>query len=224
MSTRLVLAASIAVLALSGCGREKAPTAPGGQAQVTGTVSRAGTPLAAFKVKLYDDVTGAQVESTFTDASGAYGFSGIPAGKWMVKVSPIDPGDLGYVRYFLDFAASGQTAVVPAFDVSAHGIALATPADQASTSPPSFSSPLRFSWSSYQAPLSWMNARLSDTQDVLAWASPQGQATSADWNGMGNDGPYAGAAVPPGTYGWRVKLHLGNGVQAATRVRVLTLQ
>jgi hypothetical protein len=221
-------AALAALIAVGGCDttREKAPTAPAGQvqAQVTGTVNRSGAALAAFKVKLYDDTTGLQVDSTFTDAAGAYGFSGVPAGSWMVKVSPVDPGDLGYVRYFFTLSAAGQTAAIPSFDVSAHGIGLVTPADSVSLSTPSFSSPLHFSWAMYQATFLWMNARVSDMQDVLVWGSPQGQATSADWNGLGNDGIYAGAAAPAGTYQWRVKLHLGNGVQAATRVRLLVLQ
>lgn len=220
------LAPALVLTGLAGCGlgREKAPTAPGGQPQVSGTVNRAGTALAGFKVKLYDDSAGTQVDSTFTDATGAYGFSGIPAGKWMVKASPPDPGDLGYVRFFLDLATDGQTAVVPPFDVSAHGIALLTPADGATVDRPTFSSPLHFSWNPYQASLSWLNARVADSLDVMAWSSPQGQATSADWNGLGNDGVYAGAPVPAGTYEWRVKLHLGNAVQAATRVRTLILR
>ena len=220
------LALALGLLVLAGCGasREKGITAPPGQAQIIGTVNRAGTSLAGFKVKLYNDTAGAQVDSTFTDAGGSYGFSGVPAGAWMVKVSPTDPGDLGYVRFFFALSTSGQSATVPPFDVSAHGIALSAPSDGASLVQPTFSSPLRFSWTSYQAPLSWMNARISDTQDVLAWASPQGQATTADWNGLGNQGSYAGAAVPAGTYQWRVKLHLGNAVQAATRVRTLILQ
>ena len=203
--------------------RERAPTAPPGQAQITGTVERSGTALAAFKVKLYDDTSGLQVDSTLTDASGAYGFSGVSAGRWMVKVSPVDPADLGYVRYFFTLSAAGQAASVPRFDVSAHGIDLVTPADSVTLSVPSFASPLHFNWSSYSAPFIWMNARVSDPQDVLVWGSPQGQSTSADWNGLGNDGAYAGAPAPPGTYQWRVKLHLGNGVQAATRVRLLVL-
>ena len=216
----------LGVVALAGCGasREKGVTAPPGQAQVTGTVNRSGTALTGFKVKLYDDATGVQVDSTFTDAGGAYGFSGVGAGQWMVKVSPTDPGDLGYVRFFLDLSTAGQAAAIPPFDVSAHGIALAAPSDGATVDPPTFSAPLHFSWSPYQAPLSWMNARISDSLDVLAWASPQGQATSADWNGLGNQGPYAGAPLPAGTYEWRIKLHLGNAVQAATRVRTLTVR
>jgi len=219
-------AALLAMVALAGCSasREKGLTAPPGQPQVAGTVNRAGAAVAGFKVKLYNDATGAQVDSTFTDATGAYGFANVPTGTWMIKVSPTDPGDLGYVRFFLDLATSGQAATIPPFDVSAHGIALAAPSDGAAVNAPTFSAPLLFSWSSYQAPLSWMNARISDAQDVQSWTSPQGQATAADWNGLGNDGPYAGAPVPPGTYQWRVKLHLGNAVQAATRVRTLTVR
>lgn len=224
-SRALLACATLALLAGCGASRETAPASSGSTpAQISGTVSRSGTPLGGFKVKLYDDTTGLQVDSTVTDASGAYGFSGVAAGKWMVKVSPTDLGDFGYVRYFLDLSAAGQTAVVPPFDVFAHGLDLLSPADGTDTNPPTFSSPLHFSWSTYQAAFSWMNARLSDAADNPAWASAQGQATSADWNGIGNDGTYAGTVLPAGTYSWRVKIHLGSGVQAATRVRDLILR
>jgi len=223
---RILILGAVVTLA-SGCGlsREKAPTAPGsGTAQIQGTVARAGSALAGFKVKLYNDDTGAQVDSTFTDGQGRYGFNGVGAGNWMVKVSPVDPGDLGYVRYFFNFTSGGQTAVVPPFDVSAHGFDLVAPAADAHVSPPTFSSPIHFQWTLYQGTYNWTSARLDDASGTLAWASAQGQDASADWNGIGNSGSYAGQTVPLGTYTWRVKIHLPNAVQGATRVRTLVLQ
>ncbi len=130
---------------------------PGGGAptQIAGTVDRTGQALAGFKVKLYDDATGVLADSTLTVASGVYGFGGVPAGRWMVKVASSEPGDLGYVRFFVDLASAGDTRAVPPFDVAAHGIGLAVPAAGATASRPDFSNPLSFSWSAYSAPFQW---------------------------------------------------------------------
>ena len=224
------LAAVALAIAAAGCGlrHETAPaiTIPGSDApaQIAGTVARAGQPLPGLKVKLYDDATGVLAESTFAAASGAYGFAGVPAGRWMVKVSSAEPGDFGYVRYFFDLASAGETRAVPPFDLAAHGLALEAPAAGATVARPDFSSPLAFSWSAYQAPFQWTSAQVSDSSGVAVWSAPRTQATTASWNGFGNEGPYAGLPAPAGRYRWRVKVRLPNTVQAATVERELALQ
>lgn len=226
MKPRSVLAqvagiASVALLA--GCGREVAGPPPAGTRQVSGTVVRAGTAVAGIKIKLYDDLERVQVDSTLTDGAGAYGFDGVGVGQWMVKVSPTLDSDLGYVRFFFDLSSPGQALVVPPFDVDGHGFDLVAPADGARLPRPTFTSPLTFQWTAYQASSLWSSARLDDSLGVLAWASPQGTQTQAAWNGLGNQPPYSGTAVPAGRYTWRVKLRLPNGVQAASRMRTLVL-
>lgn len=214
-----------ALIALAGCGLKPerlAAPAPGGP-QVTGTVFRAGLALAGMEVKLYQDPSGALFDTTRTDASGAYGFANVPAGRWMVKVSPLDPSDLAYVRYFLDVPAGGAAAEVPPFDVSAHGFDLIAPADGSAQPLPSSQALVHFAWSPYQGSYVNESARVSDSTSVLVWASPTGQATAADWDGTGNDGSYAGKPAAPGHYRWRVKIRLAYDVQAATRERWVAL-
>ena len=69
-----------------------------------------------------------------------------------------------------------------------------------------------------------LDVRVTDTTGTELWASAQGTATSANWNGLMTMGPNPGQFAPPGVYQWRVKIHLGNGVQAATRNSRLVLQ
>jgi hypothetical protein len=223
LGTATSVLAFVALTAGCGLSREVAGPAPAGTPQVTGTVTRAGVALQAMKVKLYDDLEQVQADSTVTDAAGAYGFNGVGAGHWMVKVSPTLDSDLGYVRFFFDVTAAGQAVVIPPFDVDKRGFDLAVPADAARLPRPTFSSPLTFQWTAYQGTYLWSSARLDDSLGVLAWASPQGTQAQAAWNGLGNQPPYTGGAVPAGRYSWRVKLRLPNGVQAASRVRALVL-
>jgi len=215
------------VIAAAGCGlrRETAPeiALPGGGAQVSGSVARAGQPLAGFKVKLYDDAAGVLTDSAFAASSGVYGFAAVPAGRWMVKVSSVEP-DFGYVRYFFELASAGERRELPPFDVAAHGLGLEAPAAGASVARPDFSSPLVFSWSAYQAPFQWATVQVSDSSGVAVWNSPRTQATGASWNGFATEGPLTGQPVPAGRYRWRVKLRLQNSVQAATIEREMALQ
>ena len=118
---RLAGAFSLVLLgsALAGCGLSSkgGPTGPApGVKQVRGTVSRGAIPAAGVKVKLQDDRSGVQVDSVLTANDGAYGFDGVPAGSWMVKVSGPEATDLGYVRWFFAIASSGQSVVVPPFE------------------------------------------------------------------------------------------------------------
>jgi hypothetical protein len=187
-------------------------------------VQRAGIAVDTMKVKLYDDAEGVQVDSAYTDETGAYGFSNVRAGRWMVKVSPPGSDDLEYVRFFIDLVADGAPATIPPFDIASHGFDLIAPADGSVEARPSVSSPLRLEWSLYQATYEWTSARISDQANLPVWASSVGQTTHADWDGVGNDGSYAGQPAPPGHYLWRVKIRLPYGVQAATRQRAFRLR
>ena len=63
--------------------------------------------------------------------------------------------------------------------------------------------------------------RIADRSDSTVWEPASSTATTSTFNGIGNASVYAGQLVPPGTYTWRVKVHFGNGVQAATRTRTI---
>ncbi len=214
------------LIATVGCGlaREQAVTAPPGSPQVTGRVLRAGVAAAGMTILLaVHDSLEAAIDSTVTDGSGGYGFQAVPPGRWVIRVSPTAPEDLGYVRAFFDVLHSGDAIAIVPLDVDAAGLALLTPGDGAVAPLPSFSAPLRFTWSESRAPYLTASARLS-VDGVIAWTSIRSRSTQADWNGTGNRGSYTGQALPPGAYNWRVKLQLPNSVQAATHLRTLYLQ
>ncbi len=225
-SPGVFLSCILLVALAAGCGvSSKGPTAPPpGTRQVRGTVSRGAVAAAAVKVKLYDDASGTQVDSVLTGSDGAYGFDGVPPGSWMVKVSGPTATDLGYVRWFFATASAGQGVVVPPFDIAAHGFDLISPTDGANVPRPGFTSPLTFSWSAYGAPYLWAAVHIDDPAGTLAWASAQAPVTQVSWNGIGNEGPYAGQALAAGAWSWRVKLRFANSVQGASRERVLNLQ
>jgi hypothetical protein len=165
----------------------------------------------------------APVDSAVTNGSGIYTFASIPPGSWIVRVSPDARGDLGYVRAFFDVVNPGNAITIVPMDIAASGLVLVAPGEDAAVAPPSFSSPQRFTWTPYQRPYLTASARLS-RDGIIAWTSPRGRSTQADWNGMGNRGAFTGQALSPGTYRWRVKLQLANSVQAATPLRTLVLQ
>jgi len=214
-----------ALLALAGCGlrRDRIVDAPGAPA-IAGVVTRAGVPVAGERVKLYDDASAVVVDSALTTSEGYYSIPAPAAGHWMVKVSSSLPGDLGYVRFQFTSDGLSNGLLVPPLDLAAHGFDLDEPVDSAMVSAPNIIAPLHFSWSAYQASYRWASARITDTLGNQVWASALLPSTSADWNGVGNsDPPYLGQVVPPGRYWWRVKLHLHNGVQAASRQRQIVL-
>ena len=210
------------LLGLFGCGlRRDRLTAPPNASALHGVVTRAGNPVPGESVKLYQDPSGALRDSSVTDAQGDYGFGPVPSGQWMAKVSSVAGGDLSYVRYI--FQGPSSSLELPPMDLFAYGFDLLQPADSAAMPQPSIISPIHFAWSAYGAPYRWASARITDTLGVLVWQSALVPSTSADWNGVGNDGVYAGKVVQPGRYSWRVKLHLPNSVQAASRQRQIVI-
>ena len=229
MTRRLAGAFSLVLLgsALAGCGLSSkgGPTGPApGVKQVRGTVTRGAVPAVAVKVKLYDDGSGVQVDSVLTASDGAYGFDGVPAGSWMVKVSGPEATDLGYVRWFFATSSPGQVVAVPPFDIAAHGFDALSPADGAAVPRPGFSTPLVFRWSAYAGPALWSAVYLDDANGDLAWQSPQVPSTEASWNGVGNQNSYAGQVLGVGRWYWRVKLRFAYDVQGASRQRALDLE
>jgi hypothetical protein len=211
----------LTALLVAGCGlRRDRVVGVEGPPAITGVVQRGGASVPGEWVKLYDDQSGALADSSLTNSSGGYSIPAPGAGPWMVKVSSDLPGDLGYVRFLFTTSGGSDAVQVPPLDLAAHGFAIAQPTDSAAVAQPNIIAPLHFSWSEYQGTYKWASARVTDSLGVVVWASAQGKGVSADWNGVGNsDPPYLGNLVPPGRYFWRVKLHLPNSVQAASRQR-----
>ncbi|MEO5988598.1 MAG: hypothetical protein ABIU54_05465 [Candidatus Eisenbacteria bacterium] len=212
------------VLALAGCGLRRdtvvGPSSSG--PAINGVVLRSGVAIGDEWVKLYDNATGVLLDSALTNSAGQYSIPAGSAGLRLVKVSSSLPGDFGYVRYL--FTGTGDSMEMPPLDLAAQGFDLATPADSAMVAQPNPIAPIHFTWTPYQGTYKWSGARVADSLGVQVWSSAQGRETAADWNGVGNsDPPYTGQLAPPGRYQWRVKIHLPNGVQAATRQRLISI-
>lgn len=210
------------VLMVAGCGiqRQKLlPFAPGSQVMF-GVVLRGGQPLGGRLVKLYDANEVVLLDSLRSDTSGQYGFMSAPAGDVMVKVSSLDTLELGYVRYIVTRSSSSERDSIPPFDLFAYGCTPLEPAAGAAVPSPNPAAALTFTWAPMTIPGNIRyKVRLADAQDSTVWESIRDVGTSAEFNGIGTFGSYTAQLVGPGTYSWRVKVRLPNGVQAATATR-----
>ena len=218
-------------LAAPGCGLSRqAPLAfHASSYAIHGRVERGDVTLAGQLVKLYTDGEVVLLDSLRTDAEGEYGFRAAPAGPLLVKVSSDRPGDFTYVRARLLRASATARDSVPPLDVSAHGCALASPAEGALVPAPDPTNPIDFLWSLMDTPARpKYKVRLADSSDATVW-EPAYRTAASDmgFNGFGTDGVYAGVAVPPGRYAWRVKTRLLSSdsleITAATEVRRLDI-
>jgi len=222
---RIVRVAALAAAAtLAGCSVDlkdsMGPLVP--IPNVTGTLTRHGAPLVDEKVKLRD-LSGAEIDSDRTDARGRYEFSGVPAGTWELRVRTDVPGDFETVTVMFDVPES-VTVDLPPADVFSFGCDTRDPKDGEALATPSFFQPLEFKWNQPDRSVAWMNARLYDASDQAVWYSTKDVETSALFNGIGNQGPYAGQTIPAGEYWWRLKVGLADSIEATTAPQMVRFE
>lgn len=227
--TRIAGGLACAVLLVSawGCGLSRqAPFATvTTDYAIVGHVSRGGVPAAGQVVRLYDQYETVLFDSVTVDAAGDYHFAEAPAGSFTVRASSTAPDDFAYVRYIFTRPSAAEHDSVPPLDMASYGCAQLAPAAGDTVSMPDIVTPLTFQWQAMSiAPDARYKVRIADAQDSTVWESVRDAATSTDWNGFGTGSVYAGDTVPPGTYLWRVKARLANGVQAATAKIEMTLR
>jgi hypothetical protein len=191
---------------------------------VAGAALRASSPAPHLDVEIRDPGSGRVVLATASDARGRYAFSGVPAGRWEVKISGAAGGDFASVSREFERAAGQPTHLLPALDVFAFGAAPTAPPDGARLARPSPAQPLYFRWTNPPHPGRQARVLLYDQRGDPVWSSSRFAADSALWNGVGNQGPYSGALVPAGPYAWRIKFDLPDSVQARTALRAMVLQ
>jgi hypothetical protein len=210
----LLPVALLLFLLLSGC--TDTPTGNDVTTLVTGKILKDGAGLEDAVVDLYYDEDYTLLDSTFTDAEGAYYFQGAPYGKLQVKRSSSSPDEFGYVRYIFTLDSDSPSVSVPTMDASNRGLNHLSPADGDSVITPDAFNPLTFVWSSYLGPIDYNSARLYNEQDSLVWSSAETPETTAAFNGIMNQGSYSGNQVTFGAFRWRVKVKFLNQTKAAT--------
>lgn len=190
---------------------------------VTGQVLRAAQPASDLEVELRDAGDALVIATTSTDAFGAFGFTDVPAGEWEIKVSGEGSDDFDSVTRAFVLAAERSVAL-PTFDISAHGAGLASPADSTQLARPNPFSPLAFHWALPATGCLSARVQVYDESGERAWSSNKALATDVAWNGLGNEGEYAGSLVPAGLYRWRVRFALADSTEARTETWELILQ
>jgi hypothetical protein len=193
-------------------------------ANVDGTVTRQGAPVARLSVDLRDVVYHSVIDSTKTSASGVYGFADVATGRWEIKVSGKGTGDFDSVSREFDLSDSAAGTQLKPFDVFAYGAALLEPTSGANVPVPSLTAPLRFSWNAPSMTTLTARVQVFDSLGADVWFSPQTAGAEIIWNGLGNQGPYLGQIVSPALYSWRVKFLFPDSTEARTLGRSIVLQ
>lgn len=183
---------------------------------VAGQALRAGAPAGGLDAELRDAETAETVGSTVTQG-GRFEFADIPPGHWEIKVSGDDPGDFDSVSRTLLLANADSLYELPDFEVWAYGCAVLEPQDGSSLPRPNLFAPLTFRWtlpSGSNRELDWVRAYLYTAAGDQVWTSDRILAAEVAWNGIGNEGDFAGLPVAAGAYYWRLKLAFTDSLEA----------
>lgn len=191
---------------------------------VTGAVERAGEEGEDLDVDLRDAQTAVVVAAVETDDDGEYTFSDIGAGRWEVKISGGEDGDFDSVSKVFTLSEDTELAVLPTLDIHGYGMLLQAPTAGGSYPVPSLFSPIEFAWTLPSRSFVSARVQLYDLSGDRVWSSEKAYTETALWNGIGNEGNYAGETVPAGTYYWRVKLELGDETEARTESNALSFE
>ncbi len=189
---------------------------------VKGAVERDGDEADDVDVDLRDAETAVVVAAVETDDDGEYTFSDIGAGRWEVKISGEEDGDFDSVSKVFTLTQDAELMVLPALDIHAYGIELEVPTKGGAYPIPTLFSPITFAWTSPSRSFLSARVQLYDRSGDRIWSSEKEHTESALWNGIANEGEYAGGSVRPGTYYWRVKLELGDETEARTESLTFT--
>src|SRR5262249_37840243 len=97
------------------------------------------------------------------------------------------------------------------------------PADGVRLPAPNPSQPVTFRWTMPSIPGVMARVQVFDATAKPVWYSPSVQLTEVPWNGLGNQGSYAGTFASPGNYTWRLKSAFPDPSQARVATRSLVL-
>ena len=183
---------------------------------VTGTVLRAGSPVADRKVKLIETASDSTWDSARTDALGYYAFSAVGAGDWTVDVSSSDSLDFASVTSRFVFATEDTSASIPALDLSLHGLKMKKPDTAAPVPRPTFLSPVEFEWELPDLPNVTVQIRLYTDAYEPVWFSEKLTTGAVAWNGLCNQGDFRGRPVAAGSYLYRLRVEPDEGAEEMT--------
>lgn len=221
----LAIAVALA-LALSGCSPDihegVGPRVP--VPDVTGEVMRGGSAADNLDVDLRTVEGAVVVQSTATDARGAYAFYEIEPGDWEIKASGDMAGDFDAVSRVVRTVAVAGIKDVPRMNIDAMGAALLEPHDSVTVATPN-----PFQWMTFRfvlpdAEILWARVQVYEDSGVAVWSSDRALDSEVLWNGVGNRGEHEGRIVAPGDYRWRVKFQFPDSMEARLDMRALRLE
>jgi len=191
---------------------------------VLGMVVRAGEEAEDLEVELRTAETAVVTASTSTDDDGEFEFFEVQPGDWEIKVSGDDQGDFHAVSREFTLEETTDPVDLPATDIAAYGAQLSEPAAGATMPRPNPFQWLTFRWVLPESGVEWARVQVYDDQGESVWFSEEENSAEMAWNGLGNRGDSEGQAVPAGSYIWRVKMGLADGVEARLQSRELILE
>ena len=190
---------------------------------VSGEAERDGAAAPQLDVSVRDPLDGHSVASTRTNGDGRYAIVA-PSGTWEIKIKGALAGDFESVTRGFAVDGSGEIVAMEPLDIDAYGAAPEEPPDGETLALPDSADSVTFRWRSPSRSFSTGRAQLFDSTGAAVWYSPKGLAVSATWDGKGNQAPFAGTALPPATYTWRVKFDFADSSQARTRSSRVTFR
>ncbi len=189
---------------------------------VTGLVQRETAPALDVHVELLT-IDGRLITSTHTTSSGSYGIQVDASGTWEIKIVGNRAGDFDNLTRTFQFQAP-QIVVMPPLDVYAYGAQAIQPDESTSAPAPSPIQPLTFRWTMPERPGASARVQFFDAAGKPVWYSNWLDTTQVAWNGLANQGAWAGHPAAAGVYTWRMKFGFPDSSEAHTAYRALTLK
>lgn len=178
---------------------------------VAGRILRDDVPVQSFKVELRDPETNETRYDDRTDASGVFTLAGVGAGRWVLRADSQESSDWSRCVFEFDVMRPDTVLTLPDIDVSNRGLRIEEPEDGDKESVPSVFDPMEFGWR-HEGLTGPVQVRLYEDSDGGrgVWFSNETTATVVRWNGLANQGSFAGRPVPPGAYRWRLRYTRGD--------------
>jgi hypothetical protein len=206
---------------VSSCSMNTSPIREPGPS-VTGTVVRQSMPAADLHVELRTP-DGRLMASTHTADSGGYGIQVDASGAWEIKAVGNLPGDFDSIVFDFAYLAPARE-VIPSLDVYAYGGGAIEPADSATAAAPTPIQPLTFQWAMPGRVDPRARVQCLDAAGNLVWLSSWLDTTQVAWNGLENQGAFAGHIATPGSYTWRMKFGFPDSSEGHSPFRSLRLE
>lgn len=171
---------------------------------VSGRLVRDDVPVSGESVRLEIAGQDSIVAETRTGDTGYFYFAEVESGGWVLRADSEDPWDFARVTYEFSFLGPDTELVAPDLDLSLKGLVLTNPEEGEARGLPDLFDPVLFQWDFPEGMASRAEARVYDADGDPVWYSAETLDEEVRWNGLGNQGDYAGQTATAGTYQWRL--------------------